>query len=79
MESLSEQWLLAQSHRPVQALELFSGSLSIPPCICHMSNIVQEPEVSQSDSKMRGLLKPNGQSSMRPVLQKLSSMSRIAR
>ena len=78
MENISEQRLLVQGHRPLQTLELFSGSLSISPCICNISNNVQEPEVSRSDSKMQGLLRPNGQLSMRPVLQKRSSMSQVA-
>ena len=47
MESISEQKLLVQSHRPLQTLELFSGSFSVMPCNRDLSNIVQEPVVSQ--------------------------------
>ena len=48
MESISEQKLFVQSHQPLQALELFSGSLSIVLCNRNLSNIVQELVVSQS-------------------------------
>jgi hypothetical protein len=75
MESISEQKLFVQSHQPLQALELFSGSLSILLHNYDLSNIVQELVVSQLGSKTQDLLRPNGQLSMHPVLQELSSMS----
>jgi hypothetical protein len=76
IKALEREDTLFRQNKTLKALEIFSGSF---PVLSHeyTSNILKVPVVSQSGWRNRDSFKPNGQSSMRRVLRRHFSKSRL--